>query len=199
MAQVQQPGWTWRKSRDNHHTTLQQTITMLIRRARRDEGFAVADIRVASWRATYRGIVPDSHLDKMPSNKDHWRRIAAGEEPNTELLDCEENGRIVGFACFGAARPPHFEFTGELHATYFLPEFIGKGYGRAMLIAVVKGLERLGHGDMMLWVMEENLRGRRFYEAFGGTEIANSRQSFEIAGRTIFEIAYGFCPLPVTR
>jgi hypothetical protein len=50
----------------------------------------------------------------------------------------------------------------------------------------------------MLWVIENNLRARRFYEAFGGVEIANSRQNFEIDGTTIWEVAYGFRPLPVS-
>jgi hypothetical protein len=172
---------------------------MLIRRAQSEDGSAVASVRVASWRATYRGIVPDAYLDHMPSNEELWCRIAAGAEPNSELLICEEEGRIAGFASFGAARPPHFDFSGELHATYFLPEAIGKGYGRAIMRETVRALTRLGHADMMLWVMEDNLRGRRFYESLGGSQIANSRQSFEIAGRTIYEVAYGFRPLPVTR
>jgi len=172
---------------------------MLIRRATGDDGSAVAGVRVASWRSTYRGIVPDSYLDKMSSNEEHWRRIAAGEEPNTGLLVCEDEGCIVGFACFGTARPPHFGYSGELYATYFLPEAIGKGYGRSIMIEAARALERLGHADMMLWVMEENWRGRRFYEACGGSQIANSRQSLTIADRTIFEVAYGFRPLPVAH
>jgi hypothetical protein len=135
----------------------------------------------------------------MPSNEELWCRIARGEEPNTELLVCEDEGRVVGFASFGAARPPHFDYSGELHATYFLPGAIGKGYGRAIMIAATRALARRGHADMMLWVVEDNLRGRRFYEGFGGLRISNSRQSFEIDGRTIFEVAYGFRPLPVTR
>ena len=50
---------------------------------------------------------------------------------------------------------------------------------------------------MMLWVIEGNARARGFYESFGGNPIANSRQSLEIDGTTIWEVAYGFRPLPV--
>jgi hypothetical protein len=50
----------------------------------------------------------------------------------------------------------------------------------------------------MLWVIESNTRARRFYESFGGVAISNSRQSFEIDGATIWEVAYGFRPLPVS-
>jgi hypothetical protein len=61
----------------------------------------------------------------------------------------------------------------------------------------IENLKRLGHDDMIVWVMEANARGRRFYEGIGGETIADSRQSFEIEGTPIWEIAYGFRPLPV--
>jgi len=171
---------------------------MIIRPAVSDDGPAVAAVRVASWRAVYRGIVPDSFLEKMDSNEAHWCKVAAGAEPGTGLLVCEVDGRVAGFACFGSARPPHFEFSGELYATYFLPEMIGKGYGAAIVLDAMAGLKSLGHDDMMLWVIENNLRARRFYASFGGVMIANSRQSFEIDEATIWEVAYGFRPLPAT-
>jgi GNAT superfamily N-acetyltransferase len=171
---------------------------MIIRPARSEDGPTVAGLRVASWRATYRGIVPDSYLEKMNPNEAHWCKIAAGGEPGIGLLVCEIDGQVGGFACYGAARPPHFEFSGELYATYFLPEMIGKGYGAAIMLEAMQGLISLGHNDMMLWVIANNLRARRFYEDFGGVAIANSRQSFEIDGTTIWEIAYGFRPLPVS-
>jgi ribosomal protein S18 acetylase RimI-like enzyme len=75
---------------------------------------------------------------------------------------------------------------------------IGKGYGAAIMLDAMAGLKGIGHDDMMLWVIENNLRARRFYESFGGVVIANSRQSFEIDGTTIWEVAYGFRPLPVS-
>ena len=170
---------------------------MIIRSAASEDGPAVAAVRVASWRAAYRGIVPDSYLVAMDSNEAHWCKIASGGEPGTQLLVCEIGGQIVGFACYGPARPLHFDFSGELYATYFLPETIGKSYGAAIMVEAMNGLKSLGHGDMMLWVIENNTSARRFYESFGGTAIANSRQSFEIAGTTIWEVAYGFRPLPV--
>ncbi len=158
----------------------------------------MAAVRVASWRCAYRDIVPGSFLESMSSNEAHWCRVASGGEPGTQLLVCEIDGRIVGFACYGAARPPNFEFSGELYATYFLPEMIGRGYGAVTMLEAMGGLRSLGHRDMMLWVIENNARARRFYESFGGIEIADSRRSFEIDGTTIWEVAYGFRPLPVS-
>jgi L-amino acid N-acyltransferase YncA len=138
--------------------------------------------------------VPDSYLDALTEaeSEDRWRAVAAGEEPGAELLVCKVDGRIVGFAAYGTARPPTFDHSGELYATYY-----GKGYGSAMLREVTAGLRRLGHNDMIVWVMEANARGRAFYEnILHGRLVEGSQQSFEIDGRTIWEIAYGLQPLP---
>ncbi|HEX4303532.1 MAG TPA: GNAT family N-acetyltransferase [Rhizomicrobium sp.] len=171
---------------------------MIIRPATPEDAHAVAQIRVTSWQATYRGTVPDSALDAMTpeETENNWRAVAAGEVANAELLVCEVEGAVVGFACYGAARPPDFGHGGELYATYYLPEAMGKGYGTRMVAQVVRCLARMGHSDMILWVMEANARGRRFYDGIGGTVVPDSRRSFEIDGREIWEIAYGFRPLP---
>ena len=171
---------------------------MIVRAARPQDAHAIARVRMISWQAAYRGIVPQSFLDALTpaETEDSWRAVAAGEMTGAELLVCEVEGAVVGFACYGAARPPDFGYSGELFATYYLPEAMGKGYGTAVVARVVEGLKRLGHGDMILWVMEANARGRRFYDGIGGTPIEGARQSFEIEGTPIWEIAYGFRPLP---
>ena len=169
---------------------------LIIRPAKPEEGAIVARVRVASWRHAYRGIVPDTFLETMDANEAQWNKAAAGKEPGVQLLVCEVDGQIAGFACFGTARPPNHGYSGELYATYFLPEMIGKGFGAATMSAAIEGLRALGHGDMLLWVIENNSRARRFYESFGGSEISNSRQTFSLDGCALWEVAYGFRPLP---
>ncbi len=175
---------------------------MIVRPATASDGPAAAQIRVASWRATYRGIVPDSYLDAMSAeeNAAQWESVARGEQFGARLLVCEKQDRVIGFAAFGAARPPQHGYSGELYAIYFLPDAIGKGFGSALMVEAMHGLHALGHRDMILWVMEDNVRGRRFYESrMGMTLVSGSRQSFEIDGRTIWEVAYGLRPLPETQ
>jgi len=169
---------------------------MIIRPSRAEDGPAVASVRIASWRATYRGIVPDSYLEHMDADEAQWCKVASGEMPGAGLCVCELDGRVVGFACYGAARAPNFGCSGELYATYFLPEAIGRGFGAQAMNEAMERLKALGHEDMLLWVIENNERARRFYERFGGILIADSRRSFEIDGATIREVAYGFRPLP---
>lgn len=172
---------------------------MIIRPARPEDANAIAGVRVTSWQATYRGVVPDSYLDAMTpaESADRWRAVAAGEVPGTELLVCDVDATIMGFAAYGAARPPDFGYGGELYATYYLPQAMGKGYGTLMVREVVRGLRRLGHADMIVWVMEANARGRAFYESIGAALVSGGQQSLEIDGRTLWELAYGLRPLPV--
>ena len=175
---------------------------MIIRPAVPEDAHAVATVRVASWRATYRGVVPDSYLDTLTESEseERWRAVAAGEQPGAGLLVCEVDGRVVGFAAYGAAREPSFGHTGELYATYYLPEAMGKGYGSAMLRDVIAGLRRLGHDDLIVWVIEANARGRAFYENILHARcLDNSRQSFDIDGTTIWEVAYSLRPLPAAH
>jgi ribosomal protein S18 acetylase RimI-like enzyme len=173
-----------------------------IRPARSDDAEGIATVHSASWRSTYPGVVPQSYLDDMHPEKtvERWRDAAAGKHPGAHLLVAEEGGKIIGFETYGPAREPAFGYAGELYAAYFLPEAMGKGLGTEMMKTVFRDLCAQGLNDMIVWVMEANTRGRRFYEKIlGGAIVEGSRQSFEIAGATIWEIAYGFRPLPLLK
>ena len=170
-----------------------------IRPGRPEDAYGIAMVHSTSWRATYRGIVPQAHLDGMDPEKtvQRWQSAMAGP---AHVLVAEESGRITGFQVYGPAREPSFGYAGELYAAYFLPEAMGKGLGTQMMKIVVRDLAARNLNDMIVWVMEANARGRRFYEKLlGGTVVPHSRQSFEIDGAAIWEIAYGFRPLPPVK
>lgn len=171
-----------------------------IRPGRAADAEGIANVHAMSWRHAYRGIVPQSHLDGMAPEKtvQRWREAMAGEV--AQMLVADNGGKIIGFQVYGPAREPAFGYSGELYAAYFLPEAMGKGLGTAMMKHVVKDLAARGLNDMIVWVMEANDRGRRFYEAIlGGAVVPGSRKSFDIDGTEIWEIAYGFRPLPLLK
>jgi ribosomal protein S18 acetylase RimI-like enzyme len=173
----------------------------VIRRGRLEDAPGIAAVHSASWRQAYREIVPQSYLDGMEPEKtvERWQKAIAGEtSPPAHLLVAEEAGKIVGFEVYGSAREPAFGFSGELYAAYFLPDATGKGLGTEMARIVSRDLAADGLNDMIVWVMEANERGRRFYEKIlGGSVVPNSRKSFDIDGAEIWEVAYGFRPLPL--
>ena len=53
---------------------------------------------------------------------------------------------------------------GEIISLYFLPEYIGKGYGRLLLQAAGSELKKMGFDKVFLWVLEGNQNARHFYE-----------------------------------
>ena len=56
---------------------------------------------------------------------------------------------------------------GEIVSIYILSEYMGKGDGKKLLKAVLDKLADMGFEDVFLWVLEENLRARNFYEYCG--------------------------------
>ena len=101
----------------------------------------------------------------------------------------EEGGRLIGTARTGASRWPKYPDFGEIVSLYLLPEFMGRGYGRALLAAAVEALADQGYRDVLLWTLEENHRARRFYEKAGFT-LSGDVMEDEIGGRPLREVLY---------
>jgi ribosomal protein S18 acetylase RimI-like enzyme len=57
--------------------------------------------------------------------------------------------------------------TGELYAIYLRPEAISRGIGRALMDSVTDRLHGQGFSRVVLWVLTDNARARRFYEKAG--------------------------------
>ena len=59
----------------------------------------------------------------------------------------------------------------------------GQGYGSKMLKRILKDIKQVGHKKVKLWVFEDNLKARKFYEANGFKnthEIKENIQPIEI-------------------
>ena len=78
---------------------------------------------------------------------------------------------------------------GEIVSLYFLPEYMGKGYGRLLLQAAVGELSKMGYDRAYLWVLEENWNARHFYEKCGFVQTERSLAS-EIGGKELREVQY---------
>lgn len=136
---------------------------MEIRRARPGEGTAISRVRVASWQAVYRGLMPDEILDGMEIDGTDWERAILSSTPRTSLLVVEDAGEIVGFSVLGPDREGAAD-TGEIVAIYLRPEVWDQGYGWALMEHSVSELRGHGFRRAVLWVLSTNTRARRFYE-----------------------------------
>jgi L-amino acid N-acyltransferase YncA len=168
----------------------------IVRLASAADAGAIGDLHVRSWQVAYRGIVPDAILDglSIPQRVEFWSRVlgmATGDPPrNAQTWVIETNGKVVGFASTRPSReedtPPG---TGELHSIYLAPEAWSNGFGSRLLATAVDDLHERGFAPLVLWVIEANVRGRRFYER-AGWRPDGGRQPIDFDGVPVDEIRY---------
>ena len=150
----------------------------------RDDLAAVGRIYLRSWQYAYRGLLPDAYLDSLTEERWAENLLLPGRR-SLLLLDGETP---AGTASYGPSRFPEWQGYGELISLYLLPEYIGRGYGRQLFAAAERGLLELGFTRFFLWVLEGNVRARRFYERMGLRPSGVSRTDV-IGGREVREFA----------
>ena len=138
-------------------------------------------VRRESWIAAYTGIVDRAAIDRAtaepppdrpaPNPPPHVRTLVAvgGDDP-----------AVIGFASFGPERAvvsasypavPQAggptALPGELYALYVTPARWSTGTGRALMGSALAALNEAGYPRVVLWVLADNARARRFYERAG--------------------------------
>lgn len=63
---------------------------------------------------------------------------------------CVENGEYIGTSSFCKSRFEKYPDSGEVISIYFLPDFIGKGYGHQLLGRVLDELKKQGFTEVFL-------------------------------------------------
>jgi len=150
----------------------------IVRPATVHDAAGIAHVHVESWRAAYKGIVPQDFLDAMSEERrtGQWADILTGGTYRNWVA--VRDGRVLGFAGTtdpDAADAPDVAPDGmELATIYVLREAWGTGVGRALMDEVIAQHVADGTPELVLWVFTENDRARRFYERAGwradGTE-----------------------------
>ncbi|MEV7169495.1 GNAT family N-acetyltransferase [Streptomyces sp. NPDC093224] len=158
---------------------------------------AVSAIRVTGWRTAYAGVVPRTWLERMTVEEDareRRRRFASAPAGVYDLVAVDAGGAVVGWACLGSGPDEGAggtgTRTGELYALYVLPALVGSGVGRALIEAVHARARELGLGRLLLWVLDDNARARRFYER-AGYAADGAVQADEYDGVSLPEVRYG--------
>lgn len=150
-----------------------------------DDRFEISRIYEKSWRFAYKDIIPEDYLEGIPVGR--WVPYLDREDVHTLVLI--EDDMFIGTSSYCKSRFPAFDDWGEIISIYFLPEYIGKGYGEKLLNAVVNELEGLGYRDIFLWALEENDRARKFYEK-EGFFLSNHYLNDNIGGKELRQIQY---------
>ena len=144
---------------------------------------------MAAWRETYRGLLPDSYLDRM-SVPVHARRFARalvrpGEHEIT--LAAADRAGVVGYAAGGPSRT---RLAGEAEVTtlYVRKAHQGHGLGEGLLRAAARVFADQGARSLMISVLRDNLPARGFYEHLGGRADAPRKEPGP--GGVTYEVSY---------
>lgn len=138
-------------------------MTVLIHEASHLDARRIAEIHVASFRATYRELFAEQDLDTLnvEARAAVWEHRLA-DDGLVLLATCD--GEVRAFAWIGPSvdgdDPTR---VGELRSIHVAPSVQGTGIGRALLSAVRQRMRDAGADEATLWVVEDNEHARRVY------------------------------------
>ena len=107
----------------------------------------LAQIQTEAWKTAFANILPADELEKDTNPQkviDMYTRVLQQKLPEGYLLFVDGN--------------PHIH---SLQGNW------GKGYGSTMMEFLLEKIKSAGYRQVILWVFEENVRARRFYEKHG--------------------------------
>lgn len=120
-----------------------------------------------AWKQAYRGVFPDKYL-----NED------TPEKRTQEFLDsCKNKGVCYYMICeedqaVGIIKLIDEEEVCEISSFYILDEHRNRGFGKQVVEYLRKEFNKK---KLVLWVLEENVKARRFYEYNGFKSTGNTR------------------------
>ena len=163
-----------------------------VRRATVDDAALIAQVRIDSWRAAYRGMIPDAYLDgmKVEDSTRMWTRVLDAASDAACTFVAEVEGELVGFAAGITLAERKLDFDAELTALYVLPSAQRAGIGRRLLTEVAATLGAAGAPNMLVWVLAQNGKARDFFVHLDARLLAE--QTFKWDELDLIEVAYGW-------
>jgi GNAT superfamily N-acetyltransferase len=163
-----------------------------IRAATLADAAAISAVQRASWFGAYEGIVAHDIIDRVTAPDDGarirqtfrtrpWQRMIVACAPaGAPQSPAAQYPAVIGYASFGPERDvlaapwPHPVTSAgaagqiaELYALYVHPDWWSAGAGRALMDRALAATARSRFTEITLWVLEKNLRARRFYGRAG--------------------------------
>jgi ribosomal protein S18 acetylase RimI-like enzyme len=159
---------------------------IFVRPATIDDAESIAGIHVHAWRSAYNGIFPTSFLERLSiENRTGFWQGELKNGKNTVLVAIIGT-EIVGWASGGICRDSDVNGV-EIMAIYIIQELWGRGIGQKLMASLESAL--LPWSNAILWVLERNLRGIRFYEQNGYLR-DGTKKGLEIEGAQFDELRF---------
>jgi GNAT superfamily N-acetyltransferase len=169
---------------------------VVIRAGSAADAAQIAAVQREGWFAAYEGIISREIIDRVTAPDDGARvRQTYRTRPWQKLIVAEAGEQdaagspgsrvpaapgIAGYASYGPevnvlTEPWPHPLTdagrdgqiAELYAMYVRPAWWSTGTGRALMDRVLARTSRAGYQSIVLWVLRDNTRARRFYQRAG--------------------------------
>jgi GNAT superfamily N-acetyltransferase len=101
---------------------------------------------------------------------------------------------ICGLATTGLGRDVDLPNFGELMAIYVDPAHTRTGVGRLLMMAARERLRAVGVTGASLWVLDGNVRARRFYER-DGWSVDGACRTVPFGGLPVEQVRYRCAPV----
>ena len=142
----------------------------MIREANIEDIARVAEIEVLSNRYAYKNILSDDYLFNDLSVENRipvFTRWITEKRFGIYVYEDSGKGIIKGMMGIGRCEDEDKNNSFELHFIYLDPEYVRMGIGSDMLRFFENEGKSKGFSDLVIWVLEENGMGIRFYEKHG--------------------------------
>jgi GNAT superfamily N-acetyltransferase len=144
------------------------------------DAHAIATVNVQSWRAAYRGLLPDDVLADLSvhDREQLWSDSLTARPAHTRIVVAAMGDAIVGFAATGPPLVPDDRADptlGDLYALYLNPDVWRRGIGTQLHAAALDRLRSCGFTHAGLWVLDDNHRACRFYYRLGWSDTGRTQ------------------------
>ena len=139
----------------------------MIREATLNDAARIAGIDVASSRYAYKNIVSVECLYKDLSVENRipvYTKWIAEKRFGIYVYEDSGTGIIKGMMGVGMCEDDDKKDAFELHYLYVDPDDVRRGIGSEMLAFFERKGKEKGCKEFVVWVLEENEMGRKFYE-----------------------------------
>ena len=167
---------------------------IVMREATSLDAGAITALHVASWRSSYRGVLPDAYLetDAEAERGAHWTKTLGNLDPNDLVLLAEDTQNLRGFISVYWRKEPGFDaYLDNLHVR---PGLRGGGLGRRLLAAALDRLIAKGARNLCLWAFDQNQGAVRFYKRLGGKAVEHGFDDFAGSNAPHTKIAWDNLP-----
>lgn len=149
----------------------------------------ISHIYSTSWRKSYRGLISDDYLKRLPD--EYWVPSVRSWLESGQLYGMlvYEDGRPVGCAIYGRGRDAGYEDWCEIVSLYLLPDSLRHGVGSALLQEVLRVMREDGYRRFYLWAIDGNQMADSFYRKHGFLR-TQERVPYRIGGEDVADVRY---------